>query len=192
MNYSHQDSVDSGRVSEGETGKESERPLIAEKVIPVEVLESRLTDISEKSVEQDSSVEIPVSVEIEPDPEECSCTFSNFTSTVKPEHVYDLGDLLDPHDHYGVKKSWKSFAEDVLNFDYSKIVAMEHRTKITFENEVLPHLVAKEKKLGHMVLHFSHHDHFRKDVLELIQKIHSECSFCDKIFANSLKDTFKE
>lgn len=67
-----------------------------------------------------------------------------------------------------------------------------HRTKITFENEVLPHLVAKEKKLGHMVLHFSHHDHFRKDVLELIQKIHSECFFCDKIFANSLKDTFKE
>lgn len=66
MNYSHQDSVDSGRVSEGETGKESERPLIAEKVIPVGVLESRLTDISEKSVEQDSSVEIPVSVENEP------------------------------------------------------------------------------------------------------------------------------
>lgn len=66
MNYSHQDSVDSGRVSEGETGKESERPLIAEKVIPVEVRESCLTDISEKSVEQDSSVEIPVSVEIEP------------------------------------------------------------------------------------------------------------------------------
>lgn len=65
MNYSHQDSVDSGRVSEGETGKESERPLIAEKVIPVEVRESCLTDISEKSVEQDSSVEIPVSVENE-------------------------------------------------------------------------------------------------------------------------------
>lgn len=66
MNYSHQDSVDSGRVSEGETGKESEKSSGAEKVIPVEVLESRLTDISEKSVEQDSSVEIPVSVENEP------------------------------------------------------------------------------------------------------------------------------
>lgn len=58
------------------------------------------------------------------DPEECSCTFSNFISTVKPEHVYDLADLLDPHDHYGVKRSWKSLAEDVLNFDYFKIVAI--------------------------------------------------------------------
>lgn len=66
MNYSHQDSVDSGRVSEGETGKELEKSSGAEKVIPVEVLESCLTDISEKSVEQDSSVEIPVSVENEP------------------------------------------------------------------------------------------------------------------------------
>lgn len=66
MNYSHQDSVDSGRVSEGETGKESEKSSGAEKVIPVEVRESCLTDISEKSVEQDSSVEIPVSVENEP------------------------------------------------------------------------------------------------------------------------------
>eukprot|EP00105_Crassostrea_gigas_P042644 XP_019926792.1 PREDICTED: uncharacterized protein LOC105337756 isoform X2 [Crassostrea gigas] len=192
MNYSHQDSVDSGRVSEGETGKESERPLIAEKVIPVGVLESCLTDISEKSVEQDSSVEIPVSVENELDPEECSCTFSNFISTVEPKHVYDLADLLDPHDHYGVKRSWKSLAEDVLNFDYSKIVAIEHRTKNTFEKVVLQQLEAEGKKLGHMVLHFSHHDHFRKDVLELIQKIHSECLFCDKIFANSLKDTFKK
>lgn len=67
-----------------------------------------------------------------------------------------------------------------------------HRTKKPFEEEVLPHLEAEGKKLGHMVLHFSHHDHFRKRVLELIQKIHSECLFCDKIFANSLKDTFKE
>lgn len=62
--YSHQDSVDSGRVSEGETVKESEEPTGAVKVIAVEVQESCLTVISEKSLEQDSSVEIPVSIEI--------------------------------------------------------------------------------------------------------------------------------
>lgn len=67
-----------------------------------------------------------------------------------------------------------------------------HRTKKTFEDEVLPQLVAEGKKLGHMVLHFSRDVHFRKDVLELIQKIHSGCLFCDEIFVNSLKDTFKE
>lgn len=192
MNYSHQDSDDSGRVSEGETVKESERSTGAEKVTLVKELESTLTDISEKSVEQDSSVEILVSVENESDPEECSCTFSNFTSAVEAKYVHDLGDFLDPHKYYGNRRSWKSFAEDVLKLNISKIVAIQHRTKKPFEDEVLPHLEAKGKKLGHMVLHFSRDDHFRKDVLELIQKTHSGCLFCDKIFVNSLKDTLKK
>lgn len=192
MNYSHQDSTDSGRVSEGETAKDSTG---GETIISVEVHGSCLTDISERSVEEDISVEIPVSIDNEPvDPEKCSCTFSKFSSTVDAKYVHDLGDLLDPHGYYSDRKSWKSLTENVLNFKNERIVAMQHRTKKTFEEEVLPHLQAKGKKLGHLVLHFSHEDHFRKDVLELMQKIHLECVFCDKIFVKSLGNnkSFKE
>lgn len=56
--------------------------------------------------------------------EECFCIFLNFILIVKFEYVYDLADLLDFYDYYGVKRSWKSLVEDVLNFDYFKIVVI--------------------------------------------------------------------
>lgn len=56
--------------------------------------------------------------------EECFCIFLNFILIVEFKYVYDLADLLDFYDYYGVKRSWKSLVEDVLNFDYFKIVVI--------------------------------------------------------------------
>lgn len=57
--------------------------------------------------------------------EECFCIFLNFILIVEFKYVYDLVDLLDFYDYYGVKRSWKSLVEDVFNFDYFKIVVIE-------------------------------------------------------------------
>lgn len=58
------------------------------------------------------------------------------------------------------------------------------RTKNFFKDFVLEHLSSEGKKLGHLVFYFSRRDTYRKDVIELMDKIHSECSFCDQIFAS--------
>jgi hypothetical protein len=40
----------------------------------------------------------------------------------------DLGDLLDPNDHYGHEKSWAGFTIDVLQMEPFRIPAIEYET----------------------------------------------------------------
>lgn len=58
------------------------------------------------------------------DVEKCTCTFSAFQDSHCLEHIERLADLLDPHEYYTDKKSWKGLAEHVLHWDSTKIIAV--------------------------------------------------------------------
>jgi hypothetical protein len=63
------------------------------------------------------------------DPEECSCTFQAFTDSPNSyQYMKDLGDLLDPNEHYGHEKSWAGFTIGVLQMEPFRIPAIEYET----------------------------------------------------------------
>ncbi|XP_048775797.2 uncharacterized protein LOC125680345 isoform X4 [Ostrea edulis] len=195
--FRQQISNDSGREADTRDGVESndKLPQDWEVKINMEFCESTradmplkaepyLTNISEKSNEEDNSEKI--SRPDAQDPEACSCTFQAFTDSPNSyQHLKDLGDFLDPDNYYGHEKSWKGFTEAVLQMEKFRIPAIDKRCSngSPFQTEVLEKLKAEGKKIGHLVFYFSQKEHLRLDVLDKISEFHQGCKFCDKIFA---------
>ncbi|XP_078324320.1 uncharacterized protein LOC111127022 isoform X3 [Crassostrea virginica] len=183
---------DSGRGSESGTDStesdtnklrwsQSSEKSLQERICEENVKENDLKDQSLTVCDKEKRIEDNIHLD---DAEKCTCTFSAFQDSHCLEHIERLADLLDPHDHYTDPKSWKGLAKHVLHWDSAKIIAVGFRTKNFFKDFVLEHLSSEGKKLGHLVFYFSRSDTYREDVIELMNKIHSECSFCDQIFAS--------
>nr|XP_022327712.1 uncharacterized protein LOC111127022 [Crassostrea virginica] len=181
---------DSGRGSESGTDStesdtnklrwsQSSEKSLQERICEENVKENDLKDQSLTVCDKEKRIEDNIHLD---DAEKCTCTFSAFQDSHCLEHIERLADLLDPHDHYTDPKSWKGLAKHVLHWDSAKIIAVGFRTKNFFKDFVLEHLSSEGKKLGHLVFYFSRSDTYREDVIELMNKIHSECSFCDQIF----------